>query len=266
MDTCAVGRLDQLDAVALADMAGTHDRSVQREPAVKPTDDALKHAVVLRERVRIERRHHASSSQIRQRDQHIADAKALALPRPLGQALHSSDHEIWAEPAAVVAECRDGAVGRDEERQDVEPRGAIVQDQPCPATDDVLDVGGDTRIRPGAAVHERLALSVQHGAVTEQLRMGSRGDHASTRVLDMDDSVAIETERRKAHLTQPLAGHRLYWVSPELRHVHGRLLSRCDRDPPGGCRFERHPPQLRGREHRFYAVRRAATRAATWSS
>ncbi len=57
--------LDQLDAVPLADMARTHDCSVQRKPAVKPIDDALKDAVVLRERVRIERRHHASSSQIR---------------------------------------------------------------------------------------------------------------------------------------------------------------------------------------------------------
>jgi hypothetical protein len=30
-------------------MARTHDCGVQREPAVKPLDDDLKHAVVLRE-------------------------------------------------------------------------------------------------------------------------------------------------------------------------------------------------------------------------
>ena len=43
--TRAVGRLEQLDAVALADMARTHDRGVQREPAVTPIDDALKRAM-----------------------------------------------------------------------------------------------------------------------------------------------------------------------------------------------------------------------------
>ena len=67
---CALGCVDQVAAVAFADASCTRDRGVQSQPAVEPINDALQHAVVLRERVRIERRRHAASSQIRERSAH----------------------------------------------------------------------------------------------------------------------------------------------------------------------------------------------------
>jgi len=198
------------------------DPAVERDLPVELVDDVLEDAEVLLERVGVERRHHAARAEPRHRDggAPAADRQHAAGPEPLAEAVDAADDDVRPEPAAVEPDVLDRAVGRDEQRQDVEPPGAIVQDQPCPATDDVLDVGGDTRILPGAVVHERFSLGVENGAVPKQLRMGSRGDHASTGVLDMDDAVAVETQRCDVHLPQPFAGHRLHRVPPELRDVH----------------------------------------------
>src|SRR5439155_1323633 len=80
-------------------------------------DDPLEHGEVLRLRVGVERRHHAPTAELLDRDERVADPETPARPRALGQALDALDEDVRTEPAAIHAERRDRAVGGDEERQ-----------------------------------------------------------------------------------------------------------------------------------------------------
>ena len=94
-------------------MAGTHDRSVQREPAVKLIDYVLKHAVGLVS---------VSGSNVVITHVRANPASAMghgrsggaARPRPLGESVHPANDQIWAQPPAVVAKRPDASVGGDQ--------------------------------------------------------------------------------------------------------------------------------------------------------
>ena len=69
-------------------------------------------------------------------------------------------------------------------------------------------------------------MGIEHGVVTKQPGMRSRGDDASMRVIDVDHAVAFESERREVHLPQALARHRFHRVPPKFRDVHGSVSPR----------------------------------------
>ncbi len=50
-------------------------------------------------------------------------------PAAFREAFHASDHDVRAKTTNVTAELRHGAVGGDEEREDVEALDAVVGDQ-----------------------------------------------------------------------------------------------------------------------------------------
>ena len=53
-------------------------------------------------------------------DHGVADVQLRPCPPALGEALDPADHDVRPEPPDVAAELGHGAVGRDEEREDVE--------------------------------------------------------------------------------------------------------------------------------------------------
>ena len=99
---------------------GSSTARVERHRAVELAHDAAQHAVILLERVGVERRHHAARPQLHELDERGADADRPAHPLPLREARDAADHDVRPQPPVIDAERADGAVGEDRERQDVE--------------------------------------------------------------------------------------------------------------------------------------------------
>jgi hypothetical protein len=49
-------------------------------------------------------------------------------------------------------------------------------------------------------------------------------DHMTAHVLDVYNTIPFNPERTDARVIQPFTTHRLYWIPPNLRHLHDRYL------------------------------------------
>ncbi len=87
--------------------------------------DTLQHLHVLHERVRIESGHHAPLAQVLDADDRFADVETTALPLALLERRDPADHDVGTQTAPIVAERGDGAVGRHQQRKDVEALAAV---------------------------------------------------------------------------------------------------------------------------------------------
>ena len=110
--------------------------------------------------------------------EHVPDAQLRPGPVEFLQPLDAADDDVRAEAADVAAERGDGAVGDDQQRQDVEAIDRIRRLQPA-----VVAGGGPhqrerARVAPGQAVDERVAAGVDSSVQTEQAMLPARCAHA----------------------------------------------------------------------------------------
>ena len=157
----------ELHLVPDAHAAPRRHRGVQREPAVEAAHDRLEHVGILSQGVRVVGRHHAPSAQVGQGDDHLADTQPAALPAALVELRHAADDQVGAQPAAVVAEGGDGAVGGDQQRQDVEDARGRGHDLRALAGDRG-DRGGDAWVVPRLSVDQDRAVVTGAGPMSEQ--------------------------------------------------------------------------------------------------
>lgn len=121
---------DEFRLVSLVDDAGTDDERVETELPAKSTYDVSENAGILSAGVRIDGRHHAALPQIGEAGQQIADSKDRASPIALFNTGDAFDEQVWTKASTVTAEQQHGAIGADEQRQHVEPLGALESVQP----------------------------------------------------------------------------------------------------------------------------------------
>src|SRR5262249_49344576 len=169
--------------------------------------DAPQDGKILRLGVRVVRRHDAAVTKRRNVDDRLADPEALARPRPLGVGRRATDQDVRAEPPPVQTERRDGAVGRDQERQHVETLGPVEARQPNVRPDGLSNPRGDDLRAPWLTIDERLAVVAETRPKAQQGRVAAcRQD--PTVVVRVNDAIAWNSVRRQRGdlelLTSPL--------------------------------------------------------------
>src|SRR3989442_902468 len=167
----------------------------------------------------------------------VIAAPNLAVTEERSEASAGLDDDVGPEPAPVHAERCDRAVGRDEQREHVEPLASVV------ARESRVGAGrlsyGDGRLfrRPRPAVEPRLAVRAERRVEREQPRMGPRGDHPAALVTHVDDPIADDPVDRELGALETLAGERLHRKAPELGDAHHRLPDVETRRNRGGIQW-----------------------------
>ena len=115
--------------------AGAQHRGIEREQSTEPSVDVEQDLPVLHERVRVVGGHHAAPAQGVQVDRDRPDHHAEALPLALGQTIDPGNDDVRSESTAIASERGDRAIGRDQERQDVESCALVTCDQAKVAAD-----------------------------------------------------------------------------------------------------------------------------------
>src|SRR5262249_33202565 len=101
------------------------------------------------------------------------------------------------------------------------PLGTVVADETRPHAHDPLDLSADREIVPRAPVDQRLAGIVQGTPVPEQAWVRARRRDTAVRAPDVNDAVALETERAHDCLHESLPRHGLHRVTPKLADAPG---------------------------------------------
>jgi hypothetical protein len=198
------------------DQPAVEDTRIQRQRALKAPNDLAEDASVLLKGVRIERRHDASRAQINQRDEGLADSKKLPGPASLFQSRHASNHKVRSQPAPVVRELFDSAVGRQQQRQDVKSVQRFVGNQEGSWSNIFLDIRCDFWVRPRQPIDDRVAVPSGDGSVPQELWVRSSGHNTSASVLNVDRPVALDASEAERHALETLAGHRLDGIAPDF--------------------------------------------------
>ena len=92
--------------------------------------------------------------------------------------------------------------------------------EPRPRPRRLGDQGRRLRRRPRPAIDAWLAVGPEAAPVPEQPRPGPRGDHAPPHVVYLDQPVADDPVAPDLRALEPLTGHRLHRIPPELGDVH----------------------------------------------
>src|SRR5262249_55460713 len=132
--------------------------------------DALQHLDVLLERVGVEGGHDAAGPEIADADHGCARAQGAPLPAPFLETGNAADDDVRSQPAAIVSEGRDGPVGGDQEREDVESFHASRPDEPGTGPRGRLDGPSDPGVCPGPVLDEWLAVGAELDMQAEELR------------------------------------------------------------------------------------------------
>src|SRR5262245_41337127 len=109
------------DVIADPDDARPHDVRVERKLVVEAPDDVLQYVRVDLERVRIDGRHVTAAAQRIQTHDRLADLQHRTRPGSFARSLDAADEDVRAQATDIPSERGDSAVGRHEQRQDVEP-------------------------------------------------------------------------------------------------------------------------------------------------
>jgi hypothetical protein len=213
--------LSQLNRIAGPNLAALNHIAVQCKLAIELADNFPEHPTILPLRIGIERGHDAAPAQVLDSNNDLPDAQALSRPRSLRQPIDIADHKVWPEPPAVMAESLDRAVGRYQERQDVEPVGRFIVDQAGAWSDDVNDLLQHLRLGPRQSVHSGFARSVEGRVMSKQPRMSSGCDEAPAGILYVNDAIPGNPKRTQHCMVQSLASHRFDGISPDLCDFHG---------------------------------------------
>jgi hypothetical protein len=211
--------VDEFDRVADLHGSFLEHGGVEREAAFEVPTDLPEHAHILRLGVRIERRHDAAFAKVVDCDEDAPDSKALPFPSALGLARDSGNHQVRAEPPAIVSEGLDGAVRGDEERKDIKAVGPFFAHEAGAGARRHFDVPGDLPGIPGSAVHER-SLHPKRRAVPQEPGLRTGGDGPAVAIPHLQEPVAPEPETGKFRPRECLPSHRFHRVAPQLRDLH----------------------------------------------
>jgi hypothetical protein len=121
----------------------------------------------------------------------------------------------------VHAELLEGPVRADQERQHVEPLRAVVPDEVGMRTRRHPDRFRDRRILPGFVIDQNFAVRRQAPPEPEQAGMSPRGDDPAAGSGNQQHSIADDPAVGDLRSLDPLAGHGLHRVSPQLLDPHG---------------------------------------------
>ena len=118
--------MQHLDLLLILNDSSLDYAAVQSELPTEASYDVPEYFRIVRESVRVERRHHTTPAQVVNGNQYVADSDGRSRPRALVQPLDARNHKIRPEPPSISPERCDRSIGRHQERQHVEPRQAIV--------------------------------------------------------------------------------------------------------------------------------------------
>jgi len=108
----------------------------------------------------------------------VTDMELGAWPLPFFEPLHTADEDVGTQPPDVASERGDGAVGRHEQREDVEAIEPFPCFEPGVRARCSLDEPEGCRARPRMAVDPRAAVGIQRAAQTEQPVLAPRRTHS----------------------------------------------------------------------------------------
>src|SRR5438034_9044622 len=104
-------------------LATLDDIAIERQLAPELLSDFSEDPGVLFHGVGIKRGHDTARTKVMNPNDDVSNAQAVAGPRTLRQTLDTANDEIRSEPAPIVPEGSNGAVGRHEQGQHIEPVG-----------------------------------------------------------------------------------------------------------------------------------------------
>jgi hypothetical protein len=152
--------------------------ALSAKAVAKSPDDVAQHSRVHVQRVGIDRRHVTASPQRVQPDDGAADVELGTRPLALAQSLDAADEDVGTQTVDVMAEGGNGAVGGDEQRQDVEAVEAGPRLEPrvrtCCAPHERQRVGAV----PGMAVDAGVAVRIERAPQSEEAVLAPRCAHA----------------------------------------------------------------------------------------
>src|SRR5579871_1968542 len=180
--------------------------------------------MVLFERIRIESGHHAAAAQVLDADANFAYLQAPTGPVTFGKTLDSTDDNIRAEPASVVAEGFDGAVGGDQQRQDVEAfRPFVINDFGRWNRGTAHQIERFRGI-PSVTGNVWLAIFSKRAFEAKQLGIRARSENAPIRSNCHDLAVAGESQFANLNFLEAFPGHGLSRIAPKFFDVQGENL------------------------------------------
>lgn len=114
----------------------------------------------------------------------------LALrPGDLVHSLDTADQDIGTQAADIAPESGHGAIGRNEQRQDIEPLGSLILGKPRILAGRPADQRESLGAPPGVTVDQRLAVRPESPVNPEQEMLPAGRAHAF-RSPHMDDAIA----------------------------------------------------------------------------
>ena len=132
--------------IADPDRAGADDVGVERQLAAESPHDIAQHRGVDLQCVGIHGRHVTASAQRVEPHDRVADVQFRARPVPFVEPVDAADDDIRTQPPDVASESGDGAVSRDEQREDIE---AV---EPFPRFEPGVGAGGPFDERKGSGL------------------------------------------------------------------------------------------------------------------
>ena len=184
--------------VADRDHPFLQDVRVQREPSAEAAADVPEHFGIAHQSVGIDRRHRTAAAQRIEADDRAADVQLGARPLALVEAVDAANHDVRTQTADVASKRRHGAIGGDQQREDVEPIEHVRRFEPRVLARGRFDARERLRAVPGQPVDERLAMGTRGGMESEEPMMNPRRAH-TLRAPDPDRAVAgnaVESHRR----------------------------------------------------------------------
>ena len=161
-------RVVQPSPVSQPNRSAAYDFGVQRQPAAESADDVAEDLRIDRQRVRINRGHVTPPAQRIEPHDDLADVQLGARPVAFGETLDAADENVRPEPTDVPAEGRDTAVGRDEQRKNVEAVEILRRLEPRVVARCALHERECRRAVPSMTVDERHAVFTKDAAETQE--------------------------------------------------------------------------------------------------
>jgi hypothetical protein len=140
------------DVIAETHCSAAHHVGIKRKPAAESAADILEHLRITLEGVWINGGHRAAATQGVEPHQRVSDPQLRAFPERFGHPVDPSDEDVRAKASDVPAEHRHSAIGRHEQRQDVEPLETFVRFEPRIVAGGALNEGQGFRAVPWMTV------------------------------------------------------------------------------------------------------------------
>jgi hypothetical protein len=201
--------------------------AVQRKFPPEALDDVAQDTGLMSQRIWIEGGHDAPAPQVMDANHHIADQQLPLLPFPLLQAPDTSHDDIGPKTPPIAPKFGNRAIGCNQKREYVEAIQAIVTDQARTWADNLPDPGQNTRICPRLAVHQGITAWVHCGPETKQVWIGAGGDRLALLVVNLDDSIALDSRLGQAGGLELFSRHRLHGITPDFFHKHKGCPLQC---------------------------------------